>query len=104
MAAPKTFSLADLVDHPGTYFNPKTEVLVVVDDSPHIDSDLFDTGSSEEGDWVHVSDTAPIDEHARDELLERYQVTHGPDRATDLDDDTDDEEEEEDDGVEELQA
>lgn len=103
MADTRTFELDDLVNRPGTYFNPQTEVLVIVDDSPHIDTDLFDTGV-EDGHWVLVSDEQPVDEHERDELLERFQVRHRPDAATGAPQEDFEDEEEEDEGVEELEA
>jgi hypothetical protein len=51
MADPKTFELDELVTRPGTYFNPQTDVLIVVDDST---------------------------EARRDALIERFQVTQRP--------------------------
>jgi hypothetical protein len=77
MARPRRFELDELVLRPGTYFNPDTEVLIVVDDSPELDQASFDAEEqSEGGDWVLVSDEAPIDEAARDELLEQFQATY----------------------------
>jgi hypothetical protein len=114
MALPRRFELDELAVRPGTYFNPETEVLIVVDDSPDVDQAIFDAdaGESDGGDWVFVSDEAPIDEAARDELLERFQARHHSGRSAVLDEegeaqepeDEDDEldEDEEDDGVEEL--
>jgi hypothetical protein len=74
--AMRRFELDDLVNRPGTYFNPQTEVVVVVDDSPDIDSEIFNMEEFEGADWVLISEEAPIDEHARDELLERFQSRH----------------------------
>jgi hypothetical protein len=99
MARPRRFEIDELLVRPGTYFNPQTEVLIVVDDSPDVDqATLEDDGG--EGEWVLVADEAPIDEAARDELLERFQATYhegGPGPALGEDDDavvdTDDEEE-----------
>jgi hypothetical protein len=88
MARFRRFEIDELLVRPGTYFNPETEVLIVVDDSPEIDQATFDAEAAPEGaDWVLVSDEAPIDEAARDELLERFQVRYragGP--APELDD------------------
>jgi hypothetical protein len=117
MASPRRFELDELAVRPGTYFNPETEVLLVIDDSPDVDQAIFDgDAETDGGDWVLVSDDAPIDEAARDELLERFQARfHGgpapvlddEDEAVDDEDEDDeldaDEEEEEDDGVEELE-
>ena len=69
-----------MVVRPGTYFNPQTEVLVVVDDSNSMDAEIFNLEEFEGADWVLVSDDLPIDEPQRDELLETFQATwHGGD-------------------------
>jgi hypothetical protein len=104
MARARRFDIDELLVRPGTYFNPETEVLIVVDDSPQLDQATFDDeGEPEGGDWVLVSDDAPIDDAARDELLERFQATYREggragaelDDADELDDeDLDDEEDE----------
>jgi hypothetical protein len=74
---PRRFDLDEAVNRPGTYFNPTTEMLIVVDDSAAVDPELFeDTG--EETEWVLVSDAAPIDETARDEVIERFEARHHP--------------------------
>ncbi|HEX5927454.1 MAG TPA: hypothetical protein VFY45_26800 [Baekduia sp.] len=74
--AMRRFELDDLVNRPGTYFNPQTEVLVVVDDSPDLDNEIFDLEEAEGADWVLISDEAPVDEHVRDDLIERFQTRH----------------------------
>jgi len=76
--AMRRFELDDLVNRPGTYFNPQTEVVVVVDDSPDIDSEIFNMEEFEGADWVLIAEESPIDEHARDALLERFQSRHAP--------------------------
>ena len=76
--AMRRYELDDLVNRPGTYFNPQTEVVVVVDDSPDLDSEIFNMEEFEGADWVLISEESPIDEHARDELLERFQSRHSP--------------------------
>ena len=76
MPAPRRFELEDILNRPGTYFNPETEVLLVVDDAPEVDQDIFEDGG--EGDWVLVGDEVPIDERAREELIERFEVRHHP--------------------------
>ena len=70
----RRFELDELLNRPGTYFNPQTEVLVVVDDSPELDSEIFNMEEFEGADWVLVSEEVPIDEHRRDELLETFQA------------------------------
>jgi hypothetical protein len=77
MAGPRRFDLDDLLIRPGTYFNPETEVLLVVDDSPQVDSGLAEASDSG-GDWLLVSDDIPLDEHGRDELLEAFVARFAP--------------------------
>src|ERR687896_1027020 len=76
MAQDRTFELDELLLRPGTYFNPQTEVMVVVDDSPSMDAEIFNMEEFEGADWVLVSDDLPLDEAQRDELLEGFQATH----------------------------
>ncbi len=123
MPIPRRFELDDLVNRPGTYFNPQTEVLIVVDDSPDVDSEIFDGADADETEWVLIADDVPVDETARDDLIERFQNRHHPgvtgaiaadeDDVDELDDIEPDEDEDEDvfedededddlDGVEEL--
>lgn len=79
MAAPRRYELDELSNRPGTYFNPQTEVLVIVDDSPDVAHEIFDDVEPGEGaDWVLISDEAPVDENRRDELIESFQVTYHP--------------------------
>jgi len=78
MADPRRFELDELVNRPGTYFNPQTEVLVVVDDSPELDSEIFNMEDYEGADWVLIAEEVPVDENQRDELLERFQSRHQP--------------------------
>jgi hypothetical protein len=77
MANPRQFDLEDIVNRPGMYFNPQTEVLVVVDDSPEVDTEIFNLENFEGADWVLISDELPVDENARDELMQAFQVRHG---------------------------
>ena len=77
MANPRQFDLEDIVNRPGTYFNPQTEVLIVVDDSPDVDTEVFNMEDFEGADWVLIADESPIDEHVRDELMQAFQVRHG---------------------------
>jgi hypothetical protein len=74
MADPRRFELDELVNRPGTYFNPQTEIVIVVDDSPELDSVIFNMEEFEGADWVMISDETPLDEHRRDELLEAFQI------------------------------
>ena len=73
--------LEELVDVPGTYFNPQTEVLVVVDDSASIDQEVFNLEAYEGANWVRISDEVPVDEDGRDRLLEAFQTHYHPGSA-----------------------
>lgn len=96
MADPRRFEIEDLVNRPGTYFNPQTEVLIVVDDSAVADAEVFSQDGFEGADWILITDETPVDEHRRDELLERFQVQHlARDVVVDADEPTDDLEEDE---------
>lgn len=94
MSDARRVDLEDLVNRPGTYFNPQTEILVVVDDSPELDAEIFNMEEFEGADWVMISDEVPVDENRRDELIEGFQVTYHPGAATDDGDETPDELEE----------
>lgn len=109
--APRRLDLEDAVNRPGTYYNPATEMLIVVDDSAALDAEIFE--GADEMDWILVTDESPIDETARDEAIERFEARHHPGAsgaiaATEDDVDEVDEiepdDEDEDDGVEELEG
>ena len=109
MAENRTYETEELLVRPGTYFNPQTEVLIVVDDSSSMDNEIFNLEEFEGADWVLVSDDPPVDEARRDQQLEEFQATfHGgdgrsisaeaienPDDPRDLDDLDEEEDEEE---------
>jgi hypothetical protein len=97
MADPRRFELDDLLIRPGTYFNPQTEVLLVVDDSPELDDEIFNMEELEGAEWVLVSDESPIDESTRDELLERFQIAYQANGEHSLASDEEDDEDEDED-------
>jgi hypothetical protein len=106
MSKVRRFQLDEITIRPGTYFNPQTEVLIVVDDSPEVDHEIFARDEFEGSDWVLISEDSPLDESKRDDLVERFQLAHPPsgDLATDdddFDDDGDDDEDEEEEDDEE---
>ena len=72
------FEVEDLLLQPGTYFNPQTEVVVVVDDSTSLDQEVFNMEAYEGAEWVRVSDEVPVDEDQRDQILERFQTHYHP--------------------------
>jgi hypothetical protein len=98
MPDPRRVDLDELINRPGTYFNPQTEVLLIVDDSPEMDAEIFNMEDFEGADWVLISDETPVDENRRDEMLEAFQVRHstgglanaGDEDAEELDDDEED--------------
>ena len=80
MARDRNYELDELTIRAGTYFNPQTEVLVIVDDSPAMDAEIFNMEEFEGADWVLISDEVPVDEAQRDEMLETFQAKyHGGD-------------------------
>ena len=97
MADPRKFELDDLLVRPGTYFNPQTEVLIVVDDSPDMGTEIFNMEEFEGADWVTISDETPVDEHRRDELLQEFQTHYHPGDARSISQTADELEEEADD-------
>jgi hypothetical protein len=80
MAADKEnlYEVEELLNQPGTYFNPQTEVLVVVDDSTSLDQEVFNLEDYEGADWVRISDEVPVDEDRRDRALEQFQTHYHP--------------------------
>lgn len=80
MPAPRRFELDEAVIRPGTYYNPQTEMLLVVDDATALDNELFEdlADADDEATWVLVGDDAPVDETARDELIDRFEASHHP--------------------------
>jgi hypothetical protein len=78
MTDARRFQLDELTIRPGTYFNPQTEVLLVVDDSPEVDHEIFSTQEFDAAEWVLISEDSPLDEQRRDELVEQFQVAHHP--------------------------
>jgi hypothetical protein len=77
-AESRVMELEELTDVPGIYFNPQTEVVVVVDDSASIDQEVFNMEAFEGADWVRISDAVPVDEEQRDKLLEEFQTHYHP--------------------------
>jgi len=96
MARLRRFDLDELAARPGTYFNPETEILIVVDDSAHPGAELAE--DADDGDWILVGDDVPLDEARRDEMLERLEVRAA--RAGEREDVDDDELVEEEDELE----
>ena len=96
----RTVEVEEMLVRPGTYFNPQTEIVVVVDDSTSIDQEIFNMEAYEGSDWVRISDDVPVAEDDLEQTLEQFQThyhggTAGSVSGTALEqgDGTDDEEE-----------
>jgi hypothetical protein len=92
-----TYELDQLAVQPGTYVNPQTEVVIVVEDSAAVDQEVFEGEGAEGTEWVRVSDEVPVDETLLEEALEEFQSRRHPGGASQaasiaLDDALDDEE------------
>ena len=94
------YEVEEMLNQPGTYFNPQSEVVVVVDDSASIDQEVFNNVEGFEGaEWIRVSDEVPVDEDGRDRALESFEArtqgaeTLAPDALEESDDDLEEEEE-----------
>ncbi len=74
----RVVEIEEALVRPGTYFNPQTEVIVVVDDSASIDQEVFNMEAYEGAEWVRITDDVPIDEEARDQALEQFQTHYHP--------------------------
>jgi hypothetical protein len=99
MSDPRRFTLDELTIRAGTYFNPQTEILIVVDDSADVDHEVFAADEFESTEWVQISEESPIDESKRDELIENFQSSYQPGEHGDGDEDDDLDDEDEDDDV-----
>src|SRR6266566_2978625 len=78
MTSTRRIALDELSIRPGTYYNPQTEVLIVVDDSPEVDQEIFATEEFDATEWVQISEELPVDEDKRDDLIEHFRVTYKP--------------------------
>jgi hypothetical protein len=109
MSSARRFQLDEITIRPGTYFNPQTEIMIVIDDSPEVDHEIFETDEFDGEEWVLISEDSPLDEHKRDELVERFQLSHGagtdllPQDELDEEDEDDEDDDDELDGVEDLE-
>jgi hypothetical protein len=97
----RSVELEEMLLRPGTYFNPQTEIVVIVDDSTSIDQEIFNMESYEGSDWVRIADEVPVDEDSLGATIEEFQTHyHGgtpgsvSETALEQGDGTDDEEEE----------
>jgi hypothetical protein len=98
MTTARRFQLDELTLRPGTYFNPQTEIMIVVDDSPEVDHELFESEELDSSDWVLIAEDIPLDENKRDDLVERFQRTHQDDEDLLGEHDAEDEDDEDENG------
>ena len=70
----RSIEVEEMLLRPGTYFNPQTEIVVIVDESTSIDQEIFNMEAYEGSDWVRISDDVPVDEDALEETLEEFQT------------------------------
>ena len=73
MPALRRFDVDELLTRPGTYFHPETEIVLIVDDSAHVDLELIEE-EEEGGEWILLGDDPAIDEHKRDELITAFET------------------------------
>src|SRR3954453_18241781 len=73
MPALRRFDVDELLTRPGTYFNPETEIVLVVDDSAHVDLELIEA-EEESGEGILLGDAPAIDEHKRGEVVEAFEA------------------------------
>ena len=92
MADVRRFELEELANRPGTYYNPTTEVVIVVDDSTALETGLID--EDDEAEWVLLGDEPAVDEHRRDEIVERFETRRVGTIVPETDDDVVEEEDE----------
>ncbi len=66
----------DLFVRPGMYFNPQTEVMIIVDDSPELDGNIFNMEEFEGAELVRISEEVPVDRDQCDRILEEFQTRY----------------------------
>jgi hypothetical protein len=74
MAGERRYEIDEALLRPGTYFNPQTEVVIVVDDSISIDQEIFNMEAYEGSDWVRIADDVPVDEDGLGATIEEFQT------------------------------
>ena len=91
MPSVRRFDLDELVTRPGTYFNPSTEVVLIVDDSASVDLELIEDDDDASADWILLGDDPAVDEHRRDELVEAFETRRARSSAREDPDEDEDE-------------
>lgn len=78
MADDRRYEIDELLVRPGTYFNPQTEVVLIVDDSTSVDQEVFNMEAYEGADWVRITDEVPVDEDGLSRALQQFQTHYHP--------------------------
>jgi hypothetical protein len=94
MASVRRFELEELTNRPGTYFNPTTEVLIVVDDSAALEAGLVEDDGGGDAEWILLGDEPAVDEHRRDELIAAFETRQVGTTLPDSDDEVVEDEDE----------
>src|SRR4051794_9841944 len=94
MPALRRFDVDELLTRPGTYFNPETGIVLVVDDPAHVDLELIEDEEGG-GEWTLLGDEPALDEHKRDEIVETFETRRARSAAPEDPDEDEVEEEEE---------
>ena len=90
MPALRRFDVDEILTRPGTYFNPETEIVVVIDDSATVDLELIEDEDDDAAEWILLGDDPAIDE-----LIETFETRRARSSAReDPDEDEVDEEDE----------
>ena len=82
------------VDRRALIPRPETEIVVVIDDSAHVDLELIEDEEDDVAEWILLGDDPAIDEHKRDELVETFETRRA--RSTAREDPDEDEPDDED--------
>jgi len=82
-----TITSDELLDSPGTYFNPSTEVTVTVDDTNYVDISNVDTDKYSGKEWIQINDDPLNDPSTIEETLQtEIEEGGGPQGTNDLSD------------------
>lgn len=74
---PKDLTSDDILDLPGTYFNPATEVVVTVDDTNYVDLSEVNLEPYSGKEWILISEDPLNDSTAVEELLQNVIQLEG---------------------------
>ncbi len=85
MQRKKFLTSDEVLDMPGTYYNPVTEILVTVDDSNYIDQSLINLDKYTGKQWILVSEDPLNDSSSIEETLQtEIELEGGPEGSDDI--------------------